>query len=56
VIEVKNNQPENYFIQSATLNGKPLTNQWLPHDQITGGGKLVLEMGKYPNIKWGSIK
>ena len=53
VIEVKNNQPKNYYIQSAILNGKPLTNQWIYHDQITGGGKLIIELGKNPNPKWG---
>lgn len=53
VIEVKNNQPDNYYIQSAILNGKPQTNQRLYHDQITGGGKLIIELGKNPNQKWG---
>lgn len=52
-IEVKNNSPENYYIQSAILNGKPLTKQWFHHDEITGGGKLVLEMGNTPNKSWG---
>ncbi len=54
VIEVKNNKPENYYVQSATLNGNPLTNQWIYHDEITRGGKLVLDMGKTSNKKWGS--
>ena len=53
VIEVKNNQPENYYIQSANLNGKQLNKQWFYHDEITKGGKLILEMGKTPNINWG---
>ena len=56
VIEVKNNKPENYYIQSATLNEKPLTNQWLFHDELTSGGKLVLEMSGTPNKSWGSSK
>ena len=53
VIEVKNNKPENYFIQSALINGKPLSGPWFYHDEITGGGKLILEMGKDKNQKWG---
>lgn len=52
-IEVKNNSPENCYIQSATLNGKPLTKQWFYHDEITGGGTLILEMGNTPNKNWG---
>jgi predicted alpha-1,2-mannosidase len=56
VIEVKNNKPENYYIQSASINDKPLTNQWLFHDELTSGGKLILEMGSTPNKNWGSLK
>lgn len=55
-IEVKNNKPENYFIQAATLNGKALNTQWLYHDELVKGGKLTLEMGKEPNKNWGSQK
>lgn len=55
-IEVKNNIPENYYIQSATLNGYPQQNQWIFHDMITKGGKLVLEMGDKPNKTWGDFK
>ncbi len=53
VIEVKNNKPENYYIQSATLNGMPLQSQWLFHDVLVKGGKLTLEMGNAPNKNWG---
>jgi len=56
VIEVKNNSPENYYIQSAQLNEKPLLGQWIFHDELTKGGKLTLEMGKKPNKNWGSTK
>lgn len=54
VIEVKNNNPENCFIQSATLNGNAQQNQWIFHNLITKGGKLVLEMGGIPNKDWGN--
>ncbi|MDP2891227.1 MAG: GH92 family glycosyl hydrolase [Bacteroidota bacterium] len=53
VIEAKNNKPENYYIQSATLNGKALQVQWLFHDELVKGGKLTLEMGGVPNKYWG---
>jgi len=55
VIEVKNNKPENYYIQSALLNGKLLTRSWFYYDEITKGGKLILEMGNNPNKIWGNM-
>jgi predicted alpha-1,2-mannosidase len=50
----KNNSAENPYIQSATLNGRPITRSWISHDEITAGGKLVLTMGPTPNITFGS--
>ena len=49
----KDNSPENMYIQSASLNGKPLTRTWITHDQIANGGTLVLQMGPTPNRTWG---
>jgi predicted alpha-1,2-mannosidase len=49
----KNNSPKNVYIQSAELNGKPLNQAWLTHDQITAGGTLRLVMGPKPNLEWG---
>jgi putative alpha-1,2-mannosidase len=46
--------PQNQYIQSADLNGKPFTKTWLTHDTITAGGLLELQMGPKPNQKWGS--
>ena len=46
--------PENKYIQSATLNGKPLSRTWLSHEEIISGGTLVFEMGSEPNRQWGS--
>ena len=53
-ILARNNSPANMYIQSATLNGKPLTRTWLTHDQIAAGGTLVLQMGATPNRSWGA--
>ena len=50
----KNNSPKNMFIQSATLNGKPLNRSWISHEEITAGGKLVLNMGPEPNKEFGA--
>lgn len=54
VIEVKNNSPKNVYIQSATLNGKPLNKPWIYHSDVIKGAMLVLTMGPEPNTEWGS--
>lgn len=53
-VVAKKNSPENCFIQSATLNGKPMTRSWISQDEIMAGGKLVLTMGPSPNKTFGS--
>jgi putative alpha-1,2-mannosidase len=42
------------YIQSATLNGKPLNQPWIYHSSVVKGGTLVLTMGPDPNTNWGS--
>ncbi|MHC4496671.1 MAG: GH92 family glycosyl hydrolase, partial [Planctomycetota bacterium] len=54
VVEAKNNSKNNIYIQSATLDGKPLNKPWFYHWQLADGGRLVLEMGPNPNKQWGS--
>jgi len=54
VIEAKNNSPKNVYIQSATLNGKPLNRPWIYHSDVVKGAMLVLTMGPEPNTKWGA--
>jgi len=54
VIVARHNSDQNIYIQSATLNGKPLDQPWFNHSDIAAGGKLVFEMGSTPNEKWGS--
>jgi len=44
----------NKYIQSAQLNGQPLNRAWFRHEDIAGGGTLVLEMSDHPNLEWGS--
>lgn len=53
VIKAQNLSKENSYIQSATLNGKPLNRSWMTHEEIAKGGKLVFEMGNQPNKEWG---
>jgi predicted alpha-1,2-mannosidase len=50
----RNNSAKNMYIQSATLNGQPLTRTWITHEQIAAGGTLELQMGPTPNHAWGS--
>jgi predicted alpha-1,2-mannosidase len=52
-IEARNNSPTNVYIQSATLNGRPLARARILHSDVTSGGRLVLEMGPVPNEGWG---
>jgi predicted alpha-1,2-mannosidase len=54
VIEAKNVSEKSPYIQSAKLNGKPFSRTYLSHQELTQGGKLVLEMGPDPNKKWGA--
>ena len=44
----------NKYIQSATLNGKPLKEPFIKHSDISNGSTLVFLMGPKPNKKWGS--
>ena len=53
VIETTGNTPDAYYVQSATLNGKPLEQCWLYPDELYKGGTLKLTMGNQPNEKWG---
>jgi putative alpha-1,2-mannosidase len=53
-VVARNNSANNPYIQSATLNGKPITRSWISHAEIAGGGKLVLTMGPTPNKTFGS--
>lgn len=48
-IEAVNNSPENQFIQSAELNGRPLNRHSINHAEITAGGRLSITMGPAPN-------
>lgn len=55
-ITAKNISSENYFIQSAALDGKPFERAWISHNEIINGGELVFEMGPQPNKNWASDK
>lgn len=44
----------NLYIQSVTLNGRPLDRTWIGHDEIQAGGTLHFVMGAEPNLVWGT--
>lgn len=43
------NSPENKYIQSVKLNGKPYTPSYITHDRIMAGGTLEFTMGSNPS-------
>lgn len=51
---VKANQvsKSNIYIQSVTLDGKPLETSYITHEQIMSGATLVFEMGEKPGRVW----
>jgi predicted alpha-1,2-mannosidase len=51
-IRTKNQSKNNFYIQSVTLNGRPLVKSYITHDDIMKGGSLVFTMGDSPAIKW----
>jgi putative alpha-1,2-mannosidase len=52
-ITTRNNSPENIYIQSAELNGKPLDRSWIYFSDIVNGGTLNYVLGDTPNKDWG---
>ncbi len=48
IIKTINNSTDNIYIQSATLNGKPLEKLWIDRNILLQGAELVLEMGPEP--------
>ncbi|MFH1195127.1 MAG: GH92 family glycosyl hydrolase [bacterium] len=48
----KNLSNENFYIQSAKLNGKEYPFSYIKHEDILDGGELVFEMGSKPG-NWG---
>jgi predicted alpha-1,2-mannosidase len=51
VISAANNSTSNIYIQSATLNGKPLDSPVISYAQIEAGGTIDFVMGPQPS-KW----
>jgi predicted alpha-1,2-mannosidase len=54
VIIAHNSSPENKYVQTIVLNGKPLDRIWFRHTDIVQGGVLELTMGNTPNTMLGA--
>lgn len=52
-IKVRNYNKDDFYIQSASLNGQPLFRNWLSQEEISNGGTLIIETGALPNENWG---
>jgi putative alpha-1,2-mannosidase len=52
-IIAKNVSEDNFYIQSARLNGREFNQPWIEYKTLREGGTLELEMGSQPNKRWG---
>jgi predicted alpha-1,2-mannosidase len=52
-VRAKNLSPDNGYVGSVTLNGKPLARSFIRHQEIMAGGELVFTMQATPNTDWG---
>lgn len=55
-IEATHNNSTNVYIQSATLNGKSYSHNWITYKDIINGGTLHFEMSDQPNYQRGTGK
>ncbi len=55
-IIANNVSEDNFYIQSATLNGIDFNQAWIDHKTLLNGGALEFEMGSEPNVSWGVNK
>ncbi|HEY3296511.1 MAG TPA: GH92 family glycosyl hydrolase [bacterium] len=53
-VTAKNVSDKNIYVQSVSLNGKPLTSTFITHNDIISGGTLAFIMGPVPNKSWGT--
>lgn len=53
-IEAPQNNNENRYIKEAMLDGKVLNQNWIGHQHILKGGKLLFDMDKTPNKNRGT--
>ena len=54
IIDSAENTNENIYVDNVKLNEKYYNKNWLHHDDLTNGGKLIFNMKNTPNFDWGS--
>jgi hypothetical protein len=50
------NGPANRYVKRAVLNGKPYDKNWIGHQDILRGGKLVTDMAPVPALSRGKLR
>ncbi|MDR2920446.1 MAG: GH92 family glycosyl hydrolase [Tannerella sp.] len=56
VIEADNNSRDNVYVQSVTLNGHPVSKNYITYKDIVNGGTIKYDMGNQPNKNRGTTK
>ena len=56
VIEAKDNSKDNVYVESRSLNGLPLSRNYITYNELTSGGTLQLQMSDKPNKQLGTAK
>jgi predicted alpha-1,2-mannosidase len=51
----RNTSAINCYVQTITLNSKPLNRFWIKHEEIVAGGTLEFTMGSEPNTALGTV-
>ena len=54
IIEARNLNKQNKYVQWAFLNGNTCKKSYITHHDITNGGELILIMGDRPSTLWGT--
>ncbi len=54
ILSAQNLSTKNCYVHTVTLNGKPLQQAWLTHQDIINGGELTFKMDAKPS-DWGTI-
>ena len=56
VIEAKDNSKDNVYVDSRSLNGQPISRNYITYSELTSGGTLSLQMSDKPNKQLGTEK
>jgi predicted alpha-1,2-mannosidase len=51
-ITARDNGPQEYYVDSANLNGQSFNQAFISHDTLIRGGQLEFHMASFPNYQW----